>query len=78
MCDRCRLWHHVIVLFAERQRFSRLSRSMVATLSFAFAAILALLVCGRQCVDRWMDGEDWWGQANSVIRRNDTKLRFGR
>ncbi|KAK2957562.1 hypothetical protein BLNAU_7461 [Blattamonas nauphoetae] len=36
---------------------------MVATLSFSFAAslaILALLVCERQCVDRWMEGDDWW------------------
>ncbi|KAK2950723.1 hypothetical protein BLNAU_14394 [Blattamonas nauphoetae] len=59
--DRCRLWHHLMAWFAERQRFSRQSRSMVATLSFSFAAILALLVYERQCVDRWMDGDDWWG-----------------
>ncbi|KAK2955012.1 hypothetical protein BLNAU_9943 [Blattamonas nauphoetae] len=33
---------------------------MVATLSFSFAPAFALLLCGSQCVDQSMDGDDWW------------------
>ncbi|KAK2944310.1 hypothetical protein BLNAU_20755 [Blattamonas nauphoetae] len=38
---------------------SRQSRSMVANLSFSFAATLALLHPGWPCVDQSMDGDDW-------------------
>ncbi|KAK2952602.1 hypothetical protein BLNAU_12430 [Blattamonas nauphoetae] len=42
---------------------SRQSRSMIHPLAFILAATLALLalfLCGRHCVDRWMDGDKWW------------------
>ncbi|KAK2954632.1 hypothetical protein BLNAU_10483 [Blattamonas nauphoetae] len=52
MCDRCRLWHHLIVWFAGKiWILSRQSRSMVATLSFSFAATLALLIYQGQYVN---------------------------
>ncbi|KAK2950139.1 hypothetical protein BLNAU_14941 [Blattamonas nauphoetae] len=48
ICDRGQLWHHLMV------------PSMIATLSFTFVGTLTLLLCGRHCLDQWMDGGDWW------------------
>ncbi|KAK2949833.1 hypothetical protein BLNAU_15228 [Blattamonas nauphoetae] len=40
---------------------SRHSRSIITPLSFAATLTkLAPLLCGKQSVQRWMDGENWW------------------
>ncbi|KAK2953987.1 hypothetical protein BLNAU_11089 [Blattamonas nauphoetae] len=52
---------------------SRQSRSTIATLSFT--TTLALLHSGRQSVDGWMDGGDWW---EFVMMRLDLQNRLTR
>ncbi|KAK2952996.1 hypothetical protein BLNAU_11985 [Blattamonas nauphoetae] len=50
-----------------------MSRSIVATLSFSFAATLAHLVGGRQCIHRSMDGDDWWTFVLFVISQSNLR-----
>ncbi|KAK2948851.1 hypothetical protein BLNAU_16194 [Blattamonas nauphoetae] len=54
------------------QSMMDLSPSTVANLSFSMAVTPALLLCARECVDRSMDGVDWW----EIVLTNQPKCFF--